>query len=137
MSAAVSIAVWRGGEVLLVRRKRPPFHGAWTFPGGRVEYGETTGDAVLRELREETGLSVTGPRLVRILGANVSKADYVLAIYVSAYEGGEALAASDAAELSWFTPDAASALETTPGLAEIIRLTRAALNAPAQNAAQV
>lgn len=137
MSAAVSIAVWRGGEVLLVRRKRPPFHGAWTFPGGRVEYGETTGDAVLRELREETGLSVTGPRLVRILGTNVSKADYVLAIYVSAYEGGEALAASDAAELGWFTPDAASALETTPGLAEIIRLTRAALNAPAQNAAQV
>ena len=137
MSVAVSIAVWRGDEVLLVRRKRPPFHGAWTFPGGRVEYGETTGDAVLRELREETGLSVTAPRLVRILGTEVSKTDYVLSVYVAAHEGGEAVAASDAAELGWFTPEATSALETTPGLAEIIRLTRGVLNAPAQDAAQV
>ena len=137
MSVAVSIAVWRDGEVLLVRRKRPPFHGAWTFPGGRVDYGETTGDAVLRELREETGLNVARPRLVRILGTDVSKADYVLSVYVAAYEGGEAVAASDAAELGWFTPEAAGALETTPGLAEIIELTRAALQVPAQRTARV
>lgn len=137
MSVAVSIAVWRGGEVLLVRRKRPPFHGAWTFPGGRVDYGETTGDAVLRELKEETGLSVAAPLLVRILGTEVSKADYVLSVYVAAYAGGEAVAASDAAELGWFTPEASAKLETTPGLAEIIKQTRAALNAPAQDAARV
>lgn len=127
MSAAVSIAVWKGEEVLLVRRRRPPFEDRWSFPGGRIEDGETSGEAVLRELFEETGLRVGATRLVKNPGTEVATAGYAIAVYAALYEGGVPKAGTDAAELGWFRPDHVRALETTPGLKEIIAITRAAL----------
>ena len=55
--AADAVVFDDAGRVLLVRRKYPPFQGHFALPGGFVEVGETTDAAVLRELREETGLT--------------------------------------------------------------------------------
>ncbi|MGA9214738.1 MAG: NUDIX domain-containing protein, partial [Methylocella sp.] len=49
----VSVAVFRAGRVLLARRTKEPFAGAFSLPGGLVEVGETLEAAALRELREE------------------------------------------------------------------------------------
>ena len=54
---AVSAAIFRDGKVLIVRRARPPAQGVYTLPGGGVELGETLEEAVIREVREETGIT--------------------------------------------------------------------------------
>lgn len=54
----VSVGVWRGGEVLMVRRGGETYGGLWSFPGGHVEWGERLADAARREVYEETGLRV-------------------------------------------------------------------------------
>lgn len=56
----------RDGNVLLIKRGRPPFSESWALPGGFVETGETTEAAVLRELEEETGVSGTIRSLVGV-----------------------------------------------------------------------
>jgi 8-oxo-dGTP pyrophosphatase MutT (NUDIX family) len=49
------VAVWHGGELLLVRTSYRP---GWTLPGGYVERGESPSEAAARELAEEVGLHV-------------------------------------------------------------------------------
>ncbi len=51
-----AVVLYRDG-ILLVKRGKDPCRGCWAVPGGRVEYGESLYDAVIRELREETGIS--------------------------------------------------------------------------------
>ena len=45
-------------SIILIKRKNSPYKGFWALPGGFVEYGETVESAVLREVKEETGLEV-------------------------------------------------------------------------------
>src|SRR5256885_12474508 len=65
-SVAVDGIVLHGGKLVAVRRKNEPYRGMPALPGGFVELGETTVEAVVREVREETGLETSVTRLVGV-----------------------------------------------------------------------
>ena len=93
------------GRVLLVRRGRPPFEGAWSLPGGFCEWGETTEEACAREAREETGVKV---RIGRLLGVYSDpgrdpRGHTVTVLYEARPVAGSPRGGDDAAEARWFT----------------------------------
>jgi 8-oxo-dGTP diphosphatase len=58
--------LFKNNQVLLIQRKNDPYKGKWALPGGFVEYGETTEEAVVREVYEETGLKTKIRELVGV-----------------------------------------------------------------------
>lgn len=104
---AVSVAVVRGGTVLLVKRARPPSQGLYAYPGGKVEAGETLAQAAARELEEETGLRADGYRPLRDIHidgrAENHAVDYLLTVFGAAYAGGEPVASDDAETAAFYT----------------------------------
>jgi len=96
-------------RVLLIRRGQPPLLGEWSLPGGVLECGETLREAVAREAQEETGLLVaTGEMLgvyERVIRCDEGRVryHYVLIDFLCHPAGGHLEAASDAADVRWFT----------------------------------
>lgn len=110
---AVAAVIWNDQrEVLLIRRTKEPRKGQWSLPGGKVEFGESIEDAARREVLEETGLTVALLGVAgiaeTILDASAGAADvhFVLIDYSARVVSGEAKAASDAADATWFTREA-------------------------------
>src|SRR5262245_15689970 len=104
----VGAVIWnKNHELVLIRRGKEPRRGEWSIPGGRLEWGETLHDALLREVREETGLIVEIGALIEVVDA-ISRnpageviRHYVLVDFVTRWVGGELCAGSDAAEARW------------------------------------
>ena len=96
------------GTVLLVRRRNPPFAGNYALPGGFVDVGETVEAAVVRELREETGLAVAVDRLLGVYSdpARDPRGHTVSVTFLVRREGGELAGADDADEARFFPLDA-------------------------------
>jgi 8-oxo-dGTP diphosphatase len=123
---AVSAAIFRNGKVLIVRRARPPAGGLYTLPGGGVEVGETLTEAVVREIREETALTVEPVALAGYREA-IGKDDdgrirrhFVILPFAARWVAGEPVLNDELTEALWLTPAAVTGLQTTDGLVEII-----------------
>ena len=114
IKVGVGAVVFRGDEVLIIKRGKPPFMGAWSIPGGGLEYGEILEDAARREVREETGLEI---QIVGLLGAYDGllsdahgggfKSHTVIIDYVAEWVSGEPEAGDDAVEAEFVSMDEA------------------------------
>jgi ADP-ribose pyrophosphatase YjhB (NUDIX family) len=123
---AVSAAIFRDGQVLIVRRGRPPAHELYTLPGGGVECGETLEEAVIREVREETGLEIAPLALIgfrEAIGRDAAgkiERHFVVLPFAARWIAGEIALNEELAEAQWRRPDELAGLKTTDGLAEIV-----------------
>ncbi|HEY2549335.1 MAG TPA: NUDIX domain-containing protein [Streptosporangiaceae bacterium] len=105
------------GRLLLIRRRNEPGAGLWSLPGGRIEPGETAEQAVVREVREETGLEVSPGRLLGVV-QRPGLAGTVLDIsdFEAQVTGGKLAAGDDAAGACWAGPAELALLPLTDGL---------------------
>lgn len=130
---AVSAAIIRGGKVLVVRRARRPALNLYTLPGGAVELGETLTDAVIREVREETSLSVepvalAGHRevIARDAQGRIER-HFVILCFAARWLAGEPILNDELDDARWVDPSELGAYRTTEGLAEIVAAAATAL----------
>ena len=108
--------VWRGDEVLLIRRGRAPLKGQWSVPGGRQRWGETVRACALRELKEETGIEAEILGLIDVVdaiyrdGPDEIEYHYTFIDFAARATAGTLRAGDDADEAAWH------AAETLGGL---------------------
>jgi 8-oxo-dGTP diphosphatase len=109
------------GRLLLIKRGHEPGAGLWSLPGGRIEPGETDEQAVIREIAEETGLTVAcgsllgTARLPGTGGAVIEVRDYRAVV-----TDGELIAGDDAADARWADSAEMAVLPLTKGLADFL-----------------
>jgi len=114
-------------RVVLVKRAHQPIQGHWSIPGGVLEVGEMVREAAVREAREETGLVVEPGELLGVFDRILRDPEhrvqyhYVLIDFLCRRIGGELLAASDAAEVRWFTRAELPALKLAEDTLEVIQ----------------
>jgi ADP-ribose pyrophosphatase YjhB (NUDIX family) len=122
----VGAVIIHEGRVLLVKRGGQPSAGKWSLPGGLVHLGETTVEAIRREVAEECALTIRIAGVAGVVDRVVRDADgrvryhYVLVDYLAYPESGEAVAGSDAADVRWVEVERVDELEITDGLVEMI-----------------
>ncbi len=104
---------------MLLKRKNPPNQGKWALPGGLVELGEEVQDAAVREVKEETGLSVLLEALLDVITdvhldeKGRIRYHYILVDYAAKPSRGKVSLNSESAAGGWFTPEQIRRMEVS------------------------
>jgi ADP-ribose pyrophosphatase YjhB (NUDIX family) len=123
----VGAIIIEDSRILLVKRAHPPLQAEWSIPGGVLEVGELVREAAIREAREETGLTVEPSDLLgvydRILRNPEQRVQYhyVLIDFLCRWVAGDLSAASDAAEVRWFSRGELPALRLAEDTLDVIQ----------------
>jgi len=126
----VGIVCFKGDDVLLIERGKPPRKGGWSLPGGRQKLGEPVRGCALRELSEETGVEAAIGPLVDVVDSMTRDGDgglqyhYTLVDFRADWISGEPRAGGDAADARWFTPAELAGLDLWEETVRVIELAR-------------
>ena len=122
MTLTVACMVYQGGQLLLQKVNKGDWWRGLFFPGGHVEPGESFVQAVIREIKEETGLTISNPQLCGIKQFQADNDErYVVLLYkTSEFEG--ALTASDEGEMVWINRADLPGLTVAPTFFEVLKV---------------
>jgi 8-oxo-dGTP diphosphatase len=105
----VGVVVWKGCDVLLIRRGKAPRKGSWSLPGGRQELGETTRETAEREVAEETSVRIRVGGLLDVIDSITNGPDgllhYTLVDFDADWIEGDLVAGDDADDAIWADAD--------------------------------
>ena len=109
------------GNILVEDRKDPDWPGI-CFPGGHVEPGESFTEAAVREMREETGLTVLDPKLCGVKQFQTKiGARYVVFFYKATQWTGQ-LQSTDEGEVFWITREDLPKYKTVSDFADMVKV---------------
>ena len=119
MLVGAGVLIHRRGKLLLVKRSQPPDAGSWSFPGGAVELGETTEEAALREVKEETGLDIELEGLFDVKtylprrSGGGHRHQIVVVDYIGKPRRGRVRLNGESSDFGWYGPGEVRRLRTT------------------------
>lgn len=109
-----------GNRVLLQNRVKNDWKG-YTLPGGHVEAGESFVDAVVREMKEETGLSIKNPRIVGIKHFPMENGRYIVLLFkATEFEG--TVVSSEEGEMEWISLNDLSAINVVEDFHDLMKV---------------
>ena len=109
-----------GNQILLQNRVKKDWRG-YALPGGHVEPGESFVDAVIREMKEETGLTVLDPRLVGVKQFPIENGRYVVLLFKATRWVGE-LRSSEEGQMEWISYDELATVKTVDDFADLLKV---------------
>jgi ADP-ribose pyrophosphatase YjhB (NUDIX family) len=124
---AVSAAIFRDDQILLVRRARSPAKGYYSLPGGRVEFGETLHAALHREVEEETALVIEIMGLAgwrEVVPGTAGGGHYLIMSFAARWAAGEPRLNEEHDDFKWCEPGRFGDLKLTGGLVDVVEAAR-------------